>query len=460
VDDSALLSTCANCIVIRLRVLEWLIDSILLGIWILGLKINPGCKPAFHGVCGPEASWDWPKTDKLDMDRYAAALTWTYIIERASDPNSTSTMRSILSVSSKPIHTSNPLSRATFTTTKLQHLTFNTTNKPFIMQSQSPPLIEHALIGQSSKLPINTSAPTISIKPITLTSPSRPVPLQLRLTVPATGTSLPIILLSHGHGASNNLSSLNGYAPLAEFWAAHGFAVIQPTHLSSRSLSLPKDTPGAPLFWCERVNDMKTILDQLDEIEKAVPFVEGRLDHDRIAVVGHSLGGHTASVLLGMQLTDPESGETIDLSEPRIKAGVLIAVPGDGGDSLSEWGTQNLPFHRQVSFKEMTTPTLVVVGDDDESAHLTTRGWKWHADSYHLSTGPKSLLTLFGGDHCLGISGYDAAETKNESPERVAAVQRLTAAYLRDALHGEDSVWQSTVDALHAIGSIGEVVSK
>jgi hypothetical protein len=160
-----------------------------------------------------------------------------------------------------------------------------------------------------------------------------------------------------------------------------------------------------------------------------------------------------------MQLTDPESGKIIDLYEPRIKAGVLIAVPGDGGDSLGEWGTQILPFHRKVSFKEMTTPTLVVVGDDDESAHFTTRGWKWHADPYHLSTGPKSMLTLFGGDHCFGISGYDAAETKNESPERVAAVQRLTAAYLRGALYG-DSVWQSAVDALHAVGTIGEVVSK
>lgn len=216
-----------------------------------------------------------------------------------------------------------------------QHL-----NKPFqksiTMQSTSPPLAEHALIDQASKISVNAATPTISITPITIPSPSRAVPLQVRLTVPTTGSSLPIILLSHGHGASFNLSSLNGYGPLANFWAAHGFAVIQPTHLSSRSLSLPKETPGAPLFWRERVNDMKTILDHLDEVEKAAPFVEGRLDRERIAVAGHSLGGNTASLLLGMRAIDPETGEHVDFTEPRIKAGILIAVPGDGGDSSAK----------------------------------------------------------------------------------------------------------------------------
>lgn len=328
------------------------------------------------------------------------------------------------------------------------------------MQSTSLSLLEHALIGLSSKLPVNAGKPTISIAPITLTSPGRPVPLQLRLTIPNSGASLPIILLSHGHGQSNNLSSLNGYGPLANFWAAQGFAVIQPTHLSSKSLSLPKETPGAPLFWRQRVDDMMRIIDQLDEIEKAAPFVEGRLDRDRVAVAGHSLGGHTASVLLGMRLRDPETDETIDLSEPRIKAGILLAVPGDGGDALSEWAKENMPFQRQVSFADMKTPTLVIVGDEDESAHLTTRGWKWHADPYHLSTGPKSLLTLFGGDHCFGISGYDAAETKNESPERLCAVQRMTAAYLRSALCGEREMWEAAVDSLHEVGSVGQVESK
>ena len=49
------------------------------------------------------------------------------------------------------------------------------------------------------------------------------------------------------------------------------------------------------------------------------------------------------------------------------------------------------------------------------------------------SPGPKSLLTLFGAEHSGlgGVAGYDAAETTDEDPERVAAVARLAWAYLR-----------------------------
>jgi len=41
------------------------------------------------------------------------------------------------------------------------------------------------------------------------------------------------------------------------------------------------------------------------------------------------------------------------------------------------------------------------------------------------------------------ISGYDAAETTDENPERAAAVQRLTWAYLRSALYPEDGAWSA-----------------
>ena len=316
-------------------------------------------------------------------------------------------------------------------------------------------------INQAEDSPISTSTPVLSLSPVVLPVPGRAVDLQMRVSAPVTGRDLPIILLSHGHGRSNHLSSLNGYGPLANFWAAHGFVVIQPTHLSSKSLSLDPKTPGAPLFWRSRVEDMKCILDRLDDIEASFPEIQGRLDRSRVAVVGHSMGGHTAGMLLGAQLTD-EDGMKVDLAEPRIKAGVLLTPPGNGGADLSAYAAEHYSFFLHPSFAEMTTPTLVVVGDIDVSPHLTVRGADWHADPYSLSTGPKSLLTLFGGGHGLGgVSGYDVAETTDESPERVAAVQRLTWAYLRTTLYPGDPAWSAACAGLmDGPSPLGRVESK
>lgn len=165
---------------------------------------------------------------------------------------------------------------------------------------------------------------------------------------------------------------------------------------------------------------MKCILDQLDFIEACVPEIKGRLDRSRIAAAGVSMGAQTASMLLGARVTDPtdpKDGTDVELAEPRIKAGVLLSGPGKGGADLSAIAA-TWSYFLNPSFAEMMTPALVVAGDND-SGGMTVRGADWHADPYFLSTGPKCLLTLVGGGHLLGgVSGYNAAETTDESPER------------------------------------------
>ncbi|KAF4616198.1 hypothetical protein G7Y89_g15209 [Cudoniella acicularis] len=100
---------------------------------------------------------------------------------------------------------------------------------------------------------------------------------------------------------------------------------------------------------------MKYILDQLENIESSIPALNGRLDRTCIAVAGHSMGGNTASMLLGARLTDPNNGTVYDMTEPRIKAGVLLTPPGNGGADLSPFAFENYTFFRHPSFKEMQT---------------------------------------------------------------------------------------------------------
>ena len=314
-------------------------------------------------------------------------------------------------------------------------------------------------------IPVNPEVAVISVHPVTLSAPDRGMDLEVRISAPVTGHDLPVVLLSHGHGPSLYIPSAQGYGPIASFWAAHGFVVIQPTHLNAKARGMNPDAPGGPAFWKSRVADMRQIVDQLDTIIAAVPGLAGRVAKAKIAVAGHSLGGQTAGVLLGARANDPNDpeGNDMDMSDPRIVAGVLLAAPGNGGLDLTERVASHPGFSfMNPDFARMTTPTLVVVGDKDVNPNLTTRGADWHADSYHLSPGAQSLLTLSGGEHALGgISGFDAKETTDEDPDRLEAVARMTWAWLRTAFDDADTAWADTCQALAGPASaLGNVTSK
>lgn len=281
----------------------------------------------------------------------------------------------------------------------------------------------------------------ISIAPIALPSSGRGDDLHVRVSAPIVGDALPVIIFSHGNG-----QSLHAYGPLADYWAADGFVVIQPTHLDSRMLGLAPDDPRRPQFWRFREDDLVAVLDGLDHIEGEAPIIRGRLDRSRIAVAGHSWGGQTASTLLGATHPDPENGSVVNRKDPRIKAGVLFAAPGSGND-LTEHAARTFPF-MYPDFSAMTAPTLIAVGDHDVG-RLSTRGADWWRDAYDLSPSPKALFTAFGGEHALGgIPGYEARETTDERPQRVAAIQRLSTAFLRSALYPGDPAFSEMVETL------------
>jgi len=295
-------------------------------------------------------------------------------------------------------------------------------------------------------------ATTLSARPVVLPAPGRGEDLQVRVSAPATGGDLPVVVLSHGFG-----ESMDGYAPLADFWSAHGLVVLQPTHLDSRSLALPADDPRTPRIWRLRIEDLTRVLDGIETLESSIPGLAGRVDRTRVAVAGHSWGAQTASTLLGARVLDAQGVPGEDMTDPRVTAGVLLALTGTGGKNLTPFAAEHFSF-MSPSFDGMTAPALIVAGDQDRSA-LSTRGPDWFTDPYFLSPGDKSLLTLFGAEHSLGgIPGYDSARTTDASPERVALIQRLTTAYLHSALGADAEAWKRALSDLeedpHPLGRV------
>jgi predicted dienelactone hydrolase len=276
----------------------------------------------------------------------------------------------------------------------------------------------------------------ISVKPIVVPITDRGIDLQVKVTAPVDGSDLPVIVFSHG-----NAWSMDGYEPLVDRWAAAGFVVVQPTHLDSRRHGIGFDDPRFATVWRVRIADLHAIVDGLREILAHVPGLAERVDHDRLAVVGHSWGAQTAGTLLGARVFNPDGTPGEDFSHPAVKAGALIAATG-AGDALTPFAIEYLPFARP-DFSTMNARTLVIAGGKDQSA-MSTRGPEWFTDAYHLSPAPKQLLTITEGEHLFGgISGEAARDTTDEDPARVVLVANTVSAYLLDALGIETGAWRA-----------------
>lgn len=297
---------------------------------------------------------------------------------------------------------------------------------------------------------------TLSTRPVILPAPERGDDLQVRVTTPCSGKGLPVVLFSHGFGFS-----MDAYGPLTDFWASHGFVVIQPTHLDSASLGMAPTDPRGPQIWRYRIQDLVNIVDNLEAVIAAVPGLPGRVDRSRIAATGHSYGATTASALLGARVLPPAGDAQEDFTDSRIRAGVLLSLAGLAGNDLTPIATEFFPF-MDPSFEHFSAPALITAGDADQSP-LSTRGPDWWEDAYVHSPGEKNLLTLFGADHAQGgIHAYGTVPQSNsDNPATVALVQRVTTAYLRTVLQVDETSWPAMQQELAGqLAPAGRITTK
>jgi dienelactone hydrolase len=134
---------------------------------------------------------------------------------------------------------------------------------------------------------------------------SRPAVVKPREdAVPARGR-FPLVLFSHGlHGSPER------YTPAAASWAAAGFVVALPAY--------PHTSVGAGDFEREDIKnqpaDAEYVITKVRGLgTKAGDPLDGRINGDRVAAVGHSAGGFTTTGLFTRG------------HDPRLKAGIVLA---------------------------------------------------------------------------------------------------------------------------------------
>ncbi len=103
----------------------------------------------------------------------------------------------------------------------------------------------------------------------------------------------PVVVLSPGFAMT-----ASNYAWLAEHLASHGFVVVSPEHHERMA-------PGMNDFWralVSRPREILTVFNYLDEQVKAGGNLEGLLDPQLVAVIGHSYGGYTTLAAAGARI--------------------------------------------------------------------------------------------------------------------------------------------------------------
>ncbi len=287
---------------------------------------------------------------------------------------------------------------------------------------------------------VTVPAPVVSVRPVVIAVPGRGDDLQVRVSAPVTGDSLPVVVFSHGFGWS-----MDAYAPLADYWAARGLVVVQPTHLDSRLLGLAPDDPRVPATWRIRVDDLVRVLDNLGSIEASVPGLSGRADPGRIAVAGHSWGAQTASTLLGARVLDADGKPGDDMSDLRATAGGAAVDHRNRGQPGPVRGGE-LPVHatglhrndHPVTSGRRRPRRLPAVIARAGLVHRRLPDEPGRAAPAH-SVRRRALAG--------GVAGYGVAETTDENPGRVALVQQVTTAYLRTALGADPAAFAAASEA-------------
>jgi predicted dienelactone hydrolase len=126
------------------------------------------------------------------------------------------------------------------------------------------------------------------------------------LYLPQTPAAAPVVIISHGWGASKS-----SFAFLGEHLASYGFAVVIPQHVGSdlefQRLFLAglfdQDIP--PQEYIDRPLDITYTLDELARLSTAGGTYQGRFDLERVGMMGHSLGGYTTLAIAGAPINVP-----------------------------------------------------------------------------------------------------------------------------------------------------------
>ena len=243
------------------------------------------------------------------------------------------------------------------------------------------------------------------------------------------GETYPLVLISHGYPGNRFLLS-----HLAENLASKGYVVASIDHPASTYTDLKAF--GDTLR--HRPRDQLFVLQSLgEEADKDGAFLNGLVDASNAGLIGYSMGGYGALVASGAGITEAgakfpftnnlaladvnvQGSQTQPKPDPRIKTIVAFAP----------WG-RNRDFWNADSLKNVTVPTLLIAGSQDDVAGYEIGIRKIFEE---LTGTDRALLTYEDANHNAGAP---------MPPPQEAIDKALAAGELSPWDHYGDAVWDN-----------------
>jgi predicted dienelactone hydrolase len=203
--------------------------------------------------------------------------------------------------------------------------------------------------------------------------------------LPVTDQPQPLVIISHGLN-----SDRESYAYLAQHLASYGFAVAVPEHPGSNKQQLQALLEGRsrevaePLEFLDRPLDIQFLLDSLQSLAETDVQFQGKLDFERVGIIGQSFGGYTSLVTAGAPLSFSNLAqncgrelnttlnislglqcqaqrllpEQYELSDPRIKAAIAINPITSGVFGPDSLGQIKIPVMMVAGGRDIVAPAL------------------------------------------------------------------------------------------------------
>lgn len=259
----------------------------------------------------------------------------------------------------------------------------------------------------------------IAVSDVMIRQDLQPRDLPLRISAPIEAGKYPVVVLSHGGG-----SSKDGYARVADHWASHGYVVIAPTHMDSRTLGFDVSKASGRAMaevTLSRMKDVTFIATRLAEIAKLIPGLADKMDAKRLVAAGHSMGGGTALSATGLRLKNKRDGSVVAMDNPGFLGLILLSEPGRN------------PVMPDEPWRQVSLPTLVYTGTNDWGAVSdgTKSPFGYTFDGAPEVDNPaRHYLWIDGVDHYMG--GLWCCEGSKGPPDDVAlrAFKGTTTAFL------------------------------